>query len=157
MSARGPNKIGDKRRAALAKLHCAKRDLGFSDEEYRVLLKRLTGKLSAAELTDRELGRVLDELRGKGFRAPATTNRTGRPGEPQERLIEALWKDLVDMGVLDDPSPKALRRFVRKVAGVDSLKWADAPQMNKAIEALKAWRRREWEKHPELASSEGGR
>jgi phage gp16-like protein len=132
-----------KRRRAIAKIHCAKRDLGLDDETYRGLLERVTGRTSAADLDERALGAVLDELRRLGFRSPRTSDPNQRPGEPQERLAIALWRDLERLGALDDPSERGLRKFAAKLAGVDSMQWADAPALNKVIEALKAWRRRE--------------
>ena len=132
-----------KRRRAIAKIHCAWRDLKLSDEVYRGLFERVTGRKSAAELDERALGAVLDELRRLGFRSPRTSDPNQRPGEPQERLAIALWRDLDRLGVLDDATERGLRKFAAKLTGVDSMEWADAPAMNKVIEALKAWRRRE--------------
>jgi phage gp16-like protein len=122
-----------KRRRAIAKIHCAKRDLGLDDETYRGLLQRVTGQQSAADLDDRALGAVLDELRRLGFRSPRTSEPDQRPGEPQERLAIALWRDLGKLGVLDDPSERGLRKFAAKLIGVDSMQWADAPELNKVI------------------------
>lgn len=130
------------RRAELAKIHCAAKELGLDDETYRAMLRKLTGHNSAAKLDKRQRGAVLDEMRRLGFRPPQTLNLDQRPGEPQERLALALWRDLGELGVLDDPSEAGLRRFAKRTCGIDSLKWADALAMNKVIEGLKAWRAR---------------
>jgi phage gp16-like protein len=136
-----------KRQRAIAKLHCTQRDLGLDDATYRALIARLAnGKSSAAALDDRELGIVLDEVRRLGFRSPKTSDPDQRPSAPQERLAIALWRDLGELGVLDDPSDGGLQKFAAKLAGVDSLAWIDAILLNKVIEALKAWRKREREK-----------
>jgi phage gp16-like protein len=132
-----------KRRRAIAKIHCAKRDLALDDEMYRELLRRVAGRESAADLDESGLGAVLDELRRLGFRSPKTSEPNQRPGEPQERLAIALWRDLGNLGVLDDPSERGLRKFAAKLTGIDSMQWADSPELNKVIEALKSWRRRE--------------
>lgn len=132
-----------KRRRAIAKVHCARRDLKLDDQAYRGLLERVTGRTSAADLDERALGAVLDELRRLGFRSPRTSEPDQRPGEPQERLALALWRDLAELGALGDSSEHGLRKFAARVTGIDSLSWADAPAMNKVIEALKAWRKRE--------------
>jgi phage gp16-like protein len=82
-----------KRRRAIAKLHCARRDLGLDDGTYRALIARLAnGKRPAAALDDRELGAVLDEVRRLGFRSPKTSDPDQRPSAPQERLAIALWR-----------------------------------------------------------------
>jgi len=131
------------RRAELAKIHCAAKAMGLDDETYRAMLLKITGKDSSAKLDARQRGAVLDELRRLGFRSPATLDPNQRPGEPQERLALALWRDLAELGVLDDPSQAGLRRFAKRTCGIDSLHWADALAMNKVIEGLKAWRARE--------------
>ena len=129
-TARAPEAL---RGAMLSKLHCAKRDLRLGDEEYRDLLRQKTGKDSARDLNDAELGIVLDEMRKRGFRSPATSEPNQRPGQPQERLAIALWKDLGALNVLDDPSEGGLRRFARHLVGVEAIEWADANQMNRVI------------------------
>jgi phage gp16-like protein len=135
-----------RRRAALAKLHCWRRDAKLDEAVYRAFLKGVTGKESAAQLSERELGAVLDAIRARGFRSPATSAPNQRSSAPQERLAIGLWRDLGELpGVLDDPSDEGLRRFAARMTGVDSMAWADAMDMNKIIEALKAWRRREYE------------
>jgi phage gp16-like protein len=54
---------GNLRRAMLAKVHCAKRDLRLDDDAYRDMLESLTGKRSAGELDDEQLGDLLEKLR----------------------------------------------------------------------------------------------
>jgi phage gp16-like protein len=132
----------ERRRAAIAKLHCAKRDLRLDDDAYRAILRQVTGKESGADLDAIELGAVLDKMARLGFVSPRTLAMDGGPGGPQQRKAQALWHDLGEMGVLDDPEG-GLRRFARHLVGVEALEWADANQMNKVIEALKAWRARE--------------
>lgn len=132
-----------KRRRELAKIHLGAKALGLEGDDYRAFLQRMGGVDSAALLDSAGRGAVLDELRRLGFRSARTSDPDQRPGEPQERLAIALWRDLDRLGVLDDPSDRGLRKFAAKLTGVDSMEWAAAPAMNKVIEALKAWRRRE--------------
>lgn len=40
------------RRALLAAVHCARRDLGLNEDTYRSVLERVTGSPSASRLTD---------------------------------------------------------------------------------------------------------
>lgn len=47
------------RNQLLARLHCLKKELGWSDEEYRDILEARTGKRSAGDLTGRELARLV--------------------------------------------------------------------------------------------------
>jgi phage gp16-like protein len=130
----------------LAKLHCAKRDLRLDDGAYREILRQVTGKESAADLDEIELGAVLDKMAKLGFVSPRTLASEGGPGGPQRRKAQAIWHDLGDLGVLDEASEAGLRKFARRLTGVEAMEWADAGEMNKIIEALKAWRSREREK-----------
>lgn len=135
-----------RRRRAIAKLHCAKRDLRLDDATYRTFLRELTGKESARDLSESELGTVLDALRKKGFRSPRTLEPNQRPSAPQERLALALWGELRRLGAVEDGSERALRHFAARLTGVSAMAWADASQMNRTIEALKQWLKREREK-----------
>jgi phage gp16-like protein len=136
----------ERRRAELAKIHCQAKQLGIEGEYYRNLVRRMTGKDSAGDLDGWQRGALLDELRRLGARSPKTGDADQRPGEPQERLVFALWRDLGELGVLKDPSEKGLRAFVRKQTGVAALEWLDVSGLNQIVEALKAWRLREMAK-----------
>jgi len=136
----------ERRRAALAKLHCAKRDLRLDDDAYRAILRQVTGKESAADLDAIELSAVLDKMAKLGFVSPRTLASEGGPGGPQQRKAQALGHDLGELGVLEDLSEAGLRVFSRRLTGVQALEWADAHQLNQIIEALKAWRLREQSK-----------
>jgi phage gp16-like protein len=120
-----------------------KRDLRLDDDAYRGILRQITGKESAADLSPIELGAVLEKMARLGFASPRTLASEGGPGGPQQRKAQALWHDLGEMGVLDDPSEAGLRKFARRLIGLEAIQWADAHELNKLIEALKGWRNRE--------------
>lgn len=128
----------------LARLHAEMRPL--SKEESRAVKLAVTGKESAADMTDGQIGLLLDHLRKKGlhFHKPSEPNE--RPGERQERLIWALWRDLARSGAIDEASEKGLRGFVKRTAGVDGIQWLTPGAANKVIEGLKVWLRRTKEK-----------
>ena len=132
------------RRAAVTKLQIARRELGLEEDDYRALLQRVTGRRSATELDDRQIGRVLDVLKGQGW--PDKRNmgqrRAGdrpRPAaSPVARKARALWISLHQLGVVRDPSERALEAFARRQLGVERLNWARASDGHRLIEALKA-------------------
>ena len=137
----------ERRRAQLAAIHVRTKELGIEGAGYREFLRGITGLESAAGMDARQRGAVLDRLRALGARSHRTIGNEGRPGEPQERLAIALWRNLGEMvGVLDDPSDNGLRKFTAKLTGVDRLEWSDARQMNRVIEVLKQWTRRQQQK-----------
>ncbi len=79
------------RRADLAKIHIARKDLGLDDDDYRALLRRVTGMHSAGSLEEDERGRVLAELAKLGWRPAKAAAGSAPHGAPaQRRKIAAL-------------------------------------------------------------------
>lgn len=129
------------RRAMLAKVHIARKELALGDEAYGDVLRRVTGSESARDLTDAQLDRVLAEFRRLGWK-PKTGRRSSQ--KPNVRLIFALWGDLTPH--LADPSGTALNSFVKRQTlselhplGIGAPEFLDAQAANKVIEGLKAW------------------
>jgi phage gp16-like protein len=132
-------------RPVLAKVAIARKELGLDDGTYRAILARLTGKESARDCTDAQLGLVLDEFKAKGWtprvvaggRAPRPAARA-RADHPAAKKARALWISLHQLGVVRDPSEAALEAFARRQLKVEALQWADRQRVYKLIEALKA-------------------
>ena len=79
------------RNAQLARIHCAKKDLGLDDEGYRAMLRAVGHVESARDLDDGGRARVLDHL----SRLTKGANYPGRPKaneaeRPEIKKIEAL-------------------------------------------------------------------
>lgn len=124
------------RRALLAKVHIARKELALGEDSYRDLLERVTGKRSAGELDNRQLVLVVDELKGKGF-SPAPRTRPKAASSPAAGKARALWISLHQLGVVRNPSEQALESFGKRQLKVERLVWADDDQMYRLIEALK--------------------
>lgn len=130
------------RRALLARLHIARKEMGLSDEAYRDILRRVARAESAADIADAGIVRVLDEMKRLGWKP-----RSGRPTSavPHVRKIYAIWKDV--RGLLDGKAGDAeLRAFVRRQTksaatpdGVSAPEFCTAEQANRVIEGLKGW------------------
>jgi len=67
------------RRALIAKIKIAQKELGLDDGTYRAVLERVTGKRSCTECSIPELERVVEDLPQRGV-APKT--RGGPPPTP---------------------------------------------------------------------------
>lgn len=138
------------RRALLAKVHLGKKELGLHDDDYRAILARVAGRTSAADCTEPELVRVVEEMKAKGFAGKPKPRPAGavRPGSgqaatkpadhPAARKARALWISLHQLGAIDNPSEQALEAFARRQLGVERLQWADQARVYKLVEALKA-------------------
>lgn len=143
------------RKTELAKIHIAKKDLGLEDDDYRAILKRVTGKASSGKMTTGERQRVLDELQKLGWnrdaRRSAPEGRAdGQPSHPhppssgrrisfrpEVRLMHQLWKALGQLGAVASGSPQALDKFVARQTGKDSANFVSPEEAHKVIQALK--------------------
>ncbi len=123
------------RRTMIAKLHLAKKELALDDEDYRVVLHRVTGQRSAADLSAAQLDAALKEMKRLGWQAKPASGRASNPAANKAR---AMLISLGLMGVIRNSSEQALNAFARRQIGVDRLSWADQSQVYKLIEALKA-------------------
>ncbi len=135
----------NRRRSELGKIHLARKGRGLDDAVYREILQRVTGKSSAGDLDQAERGKVLDEFKRMGFREGNSHSKRLEDfddSEPQARLIRCLWSDLHESGVVRDGSDRALQRFIKRTAKVDSIRWLGPHEGNAIIEALKSMKKR---------------
>ena len=139
-------RVSPRRRALLAQLHIAQKELGLDEETYRAALQTIAGAPSARDLSDDAIERVLAEFRRRGWRPgkaggdrSARRSRRWRPRAKYAhcRKVWALWGELKRRGVWRDPNPASLVKFVRRLTGVDDPDWLTPDQANKVIEALK--------------------
>lgn len=132
-------------RAMRQKIKIGQKQLRLTDDDYRAVLLRVTGKDSSTKCGPSDLEAVLKEFQRLGWK-PA---RTGKPmsQKAQVRMVHAIWKDMQPMLAVGGPS--ALRAFVERVTkdeahpnGVSALEFCDSKQLNKVLEGVKAWRAR---------------
>ncbi len=127
------------RRARIAKVHVAKKQLAMEDDSYRALLVRMTGKRSSAECSDAQLDAILGEFKRLGFTGEKP--KTPRSDKAYVRMIYGIWKDLKPF--LNDHSVRALQSFVKRQTDVDAPEFLSPEEANDVIEGLKAWLVRE--------------
>ena len=133
------------RNAMLAKVHIAKKELALDDDLYRETLALVTGKTSAAECSDAELGRVIAHFSNKGFHVKQSGDRV--PGYAESKYgpkIRALWISGWNLGIIHDRGDAAMEAFIQRQTGIASMRWLKNSQdALKVIEALKKWLARE--------------
>lgn len=162
MAAAARHQVSSDRRAMLAKIHLAAKELRLSDEIRRDIIERETGHRSSADCTDAQLDQLVAVFKRMGFQ-PRPAGITGksatlvvvdehahrRPApkaatSPIAMKARALWKSLDQLGALSDGgSERSLEAFAKRQLRVDRLQWADQSQGFRLIEALKAWAERE--------------
>ncbi|MFT7722240.1 MAG: regulatory protein GemA [Roseateles sp.] len=136
-------------RARLVKvIHVARRELAMDEDTYRLMLTNVGGADSTTAMDLRQLNAVLAHLKRKGFRvrraAPAAPAAAARPDRrqadaPSARKVRALWLFLHRLGGVRDPSERALAAYVKRIAKVDDLHWADGQALHLLVESLKKW------------------
>lgn len=127
--------------SALKTIHVGRKALGLDDDDYRALLERITGKRSAAQLTEAQRVDVVREFRRLGFGpSPAARAVAG----PFAGKLKALWLSAYNLGVAKDRRDSAMIAFVERQTGIGHVAWLrDARDARRAIEGLKAWIARE--------------
>ncbi len=136
------------RRAMLAKIQIARKDLAMDEDDYRQIVFDKTGRTSLKEASDRDLHNVLEVMKAKGFK-PVPKIRRGSPAEhPMATKARALWISLHHLCVVRNPSEEALEAFAQRQIGCDRLVWARQSDAFKLIEALKDMAiRNGWKQH----------
>ena len=136
-------------RAMQQKVHIARRQLGLTDDDYRAILLRVTGKTSSTQCGPSHLDALLHEFKRLGFRATTSSKKGAKPisARAQIRMIHAVFQDIRPHLAVGDDS--TLRAFVQRMTktdanpvGVSAPEFLDAAQATKVLEGLKAWRAR---------------
>lgn len=127
------------RRARLAKVHIAKKDLQLDEDDYRQILLDETGHTSASDCSAAELDRVIRRFEGRGWKPkPKKPGARGTARHPMARKARALWISLYHLGAVRSRDEKALEAFAKRQLGCDRLVWAKQSDGYRLIEALKA-------------------
>lgn len=136
-------------------IHIARNSLKLEDDSYRALLARYgNGATSSKALTASQRRHLLNHFKACGFKLRPTSGKAGGEWrrEPQMRKLRAMWYRLAEAGAVDNPANGeacdaaveawAKRQLQHDTPPLDALRFASGPQMDKLIEAMKAWGRR---------------
>lgn len=139
--------INSSRNVMIAKIHLAKNQLGLDEDTYRSIISQTVGKDSAAKCTDKQLIKVIEAIKAKGWsdkKPRAKGDKTTKErkayenaNKPSISKIYALWGVLQRSGKIKSHDKAALDAFVKKYTHVDHVKWLDEEQARKIIEILK--------------------
>jgi phage gp16-like protein len=133
-----PGKIGKKE---LVIIHIAKAQCGWTDAEYRHVLKDGFGVSSSKELTSKQADKLMALFKADGFQivsrpkkaAHAQENRSANEGNwdriPMLKKIGAILGDLKKTEAYADA-------IARRMFHVDAYRWCDPDQLHKIIAAL---------------------
>ena len=124
----------NKRKKLIQLIHVGKAKLGMDDDVYRAFLRGVCGKESAAAMTVRQLEQALRAMRRNGFAELRHVKQEDKGRATLEQLdyIKGMWKKCAR-----NTSDDALRVFVKRIAGVDGLRFLDPRLAQKVILALR--------------------
>lgn len=162
-----PRESHSSRNGDLAKIHIAKKQLGLDDETYRALVARVSADFrpespvdSAGALTAAERQALLQELRRLGYQAGPPQGEQplfGKTDEPHVKKLFACANQILRDGAIAPADPaRWLRKFTKRLTGIEDPRWLTAIDCNKVIEALKAWHRRLDERAAQKAANGAG-
>lgn len=128
----------DPRVALIRQVQVARKSLGIQDDDYRVMLERVTGHRSAKDCSASELRAAISNFERMGFRSPHATGRRDLGNGHTIRKARAMWISLYQLAAIDDRTDAALEAFGKRQLKVDRLQWASEREGFRLIEALKA-------------------
>lgn len=152
-------KLNDLKRSSITRIHVGKNQLAMGDDEYRFMLRSITGKNSCKDMTLGELISVEQHLKKLGFK-PVRKLAGSKRASPVSRdkvsntmvdKLRALWIDMAREGLINDGSENALESWVQRMSarlnqgrGVQKVDWLNQrPDIcQKLVESLKQWRKR---------------
>ncbi len=137
----------------LAAIHIAFKALGLSKEDACSIKQSVTGKASAADMTEQQRKRLLarlaelqaDVAKAKGLEPTYVPKRKPQASQASADLDErwykarALWASLAEAGHVRNDTDAALTAYVKRQTHVDHWRFLNGHQINSVIEALKRW------------------
>lgn len=122
------------------------RKLGIDDDTRRAIQLRITGKASLADMHAGEVGRVLDEIKGRA--KPGEWRFVFRLTEDRQRYAKKIYRLAERVGAIMTPSaPVASKAYIegiaRQMRGCEQpLEFCDAGQLHSIVQALEVYLKR---------------
>ncbi|EMF7386089.1 regulatory protein GemA [Vibrio parahaemolyticus] len=119
-----------------------KRELAMDDDTYRAMLVNITGQNSAKNLSQWQLSKVLDHLKGLGFKPK---QKKPQPKALEVTKIKAIWITMHKQGFVRNGSDAAIDAYVRRMTtrsngrGIERAMWLKPYQAAEVLESLKNW------------------
>lgn len=129
-----PLKTADQyRKSELAQIHIAKVQLALGDDEYREILRVVTGKSSSKDLDWKERKSLLDHFKKIGFKVKAKTGRAA----PSVRTDKAALVEKIKAQLTEANRPwEYADALAKRICKVDRVEWCTVHQLVKIVAAL---------------------
>lgn len=134
MSQQYPNKFkrADEHRKDIQLIHIAKQQLGMDDDTYRAMLWACARVKSSTELDFAGRKKVLDHLKGCGFK---TTKAAARPAPAKDKAAQ-VGKIRALLIQLDGKPDTYADGMARNMFKVERFEWCTPEQLGKIVAAL---------------------
>ena len=136
----------------MAKIHIAKKELGFDDDTYRDVLWRVTGKRSCSDMAISELEAVVNDMQNAGFKPKATKKHGKKPSVAKQRqvVLSKIEAILADMGLHWNYA----KAMAKNMFDRDAIEWLTDEQLFKLMQALAVYQRRQAKKQTKEQNDE---
>ena len=144
--------LSDIRKAELAQIHVAKKQLGWDEDTYRAAVRTASKGAtdSSGKLDIKQRKALIARMKASGFKvkharkAPLKNNNDISVGDDRDQVkkIRHLWLDLHAFGAVRDNSERALASYVKRITGKDHPRFLDLDEASSVIETLKKWQKR---------------
>ena len=142
--------MSNTKKILMAKIHIAKKDLGFDDDVYRDVLWRVTGKRSCKDMTIAELESVVKDMQNSGFKPKATPKHGKKPDviAKREPLMGKIHAILADMGLHWNYAHGVGEQMFK----IKRLQFLNDSQLYKVTQAMSTHQKREADKAMKAAA-----
>lgn len=136
-------------------LHATINTIGMDDDTYRAMLQSRYRAKSCKDLTWRQAEELLESLNGNPPQPPFGKGGSGRRGDlpysdldgrpgmasgAQCRMIAAMWSEVSRMPTAAEKE-RALGGFLKRITGVEALRFLKSWQVEKVVSAIKAMKK----------------
>jgi phage gp16-like protein len=139
----------EQRQKLLGKAHIARKQMGWSDEEWEAIKLSQGGADSLKEMGIEQIEAIIHYAEASGWK-PVHKKADGNTSRPlstkaQAKKLRALWLDMHGHGMVRDADETALRSWLsnsRSPNVTTNPDLMDFQQLDASIERLKQWRKR---------------
>lgn len=120
------------KRAAIAKIHIAKKELGFDDDTYRDVLFYVTGERSCSDMNLDQLSRVIAEMRRKGWQPKSEHGAKPRVAQQRQHTLDKIEALLAE----DGKHWNYAKAMAKHMFDKDAIEFLTDEQLHKLMQAL---------------------
>jgi hypothetical protein len=130
-----------RRTKLIALVHAGAKKIGMDDDIRRLVQERITGKASAADMSEAELVAVCYELARLGADIHVPAPQAGGPGMATDWQLLTIERLAIRMGWMEGLNDARLIAFIKHTAKVDRPQWLEKEAASHVISGLLRWQR----------------